>query len=117
MLGMLNDKDTAALRQQAYLATRAELGTQGRPNTPDNIVVSKIAEAYVKGARARLPGVISSKQIQADPEFIALVGKGGAGGGWGIQDQLIDGVPNYFLYGGAALLGYLVMYGKKKRKK
>ncbi len=115
MLGLLNDKDTATLRQQAYLAARAALNTQGRPGTPENIMVSKIAEAYVSGARSRLSGPITATQIQADPEFRALVGQGG--GGWGLQDQLIDGVPNYFLYGGAALLGYLVMYGKKKRKK
>ena len=123
MLGLLNDKDTATLRQQAYLATRAALNTQGRAGTPENIMVSKIAEAYVKGARSRLSSPITATQIQADPEFRTLVGQG-AGGGWGLQDQLIDGVPNYFLYGGAAALGALVFWprkgaksGAKKRKK
>ncbi len=115
MLGILNDKDTAALRQQAYLATRNALKTQGRASTPDNIVVSKIAEAYVASARKRLSGPIDASEICADPEFISLTG-GGCHSGWGIQDQLISGVPNYLLYGGTALLGYLVFF-KKGRKK
>jgi hypothetical protein len=112
--GLLNDRDTAALRQQAYLATRSYLGTQGRPGTPENITVSQIAETYVKEARGRLSGPISAKQILEDANFLALVG--GSPAGFGAKDLVapaVGAVVGYFAFGKkpmGALVGAVAAY-------
>lgn len=121
---MLDNAQTAALRQQAYLAARTILGTQGRAGTPENVAVSKLAESYTSSARQRLPGVISASQIMADPVFLSLAGVGGGGGGgsessdkWGFDGQLVAGIKNMYLYGGIAVLGALVFWPKGRGRK
>jgi len=42
--------------------------------------------------------------------------KGGGGGSYGLTAQMIKGVPNYLLYGAAAVVGVLVVAKVRGRK-
>lgn len=110
---------------RATNADKAELAFQiatiagQRWNSVDSNIASQIRSApQYKNLLARLN---KTGTVYADKEARALspyaILDSGGGSGWGLKDQLISGVPNYLLYGGASLLGYLVFFGKKKGKR
>lgn len=94
-------------------------------------VASWLAVQYANQVMRAASTVPSKEEIRADnrlhmvvkytaPQSTLRSGGGGggfgAGGKWSLTGELVSGLPNYLLYGGGALLGYLAWrkYGKKR---
>jgi hypothetical protein len=95
-------------------------------------VASWLAVQYANQVQRSANSVPTKEEIRGDNRLHQIVKytapasslKGGGGGGilatggnWGLTGQLIRGVPNYLLYGGAAVLGLLAFKKFGHRKK
>lgn len=117
----------AAMRRNAYMA--ASILARYSGDEPQNVLTS-IANEYTEIVASKTlghPPFLTFQQIALDPNFQDVfkrrnvkTGEHGVTsvGGFGIKDELINGVPNTFLYSGLASVAFLgYRYWAKKRGK
>lgn len=115
---LVNKAAIALLQRNAYDAASVTLGHEASVAT-----IQRIVEAYVKYVTPRTNSTLTLDQILHDPNFQAIIeanrdggmtGSAAHGGGWGLFDHAIMGLPNWLVYAGIGGAAYWY-YKKSKR--